>query len=126
MSVILDSSAILAMLLHEPGGDQVRGALGGAVISTVNLSEVYAKSVEKALDAEAVRKAFSALSIGIVPFNDVHAFIAGKLRQQTRDYGLSLGDRACLATAIVERRSVLTADRAWLSLGLDVKITAIR
>ncbi len=126
MSMVLDSSAVLAMLLHEPGGDRVRSALGGAVINAVNLSEVYAKSVEKALDADAVRKAFTALSISIVPFDDAHAFIAGKLRQQTRDYGLSLGDRACLATAMIERRPVLTADRAWLKLGLDIEITAIR
>jgi len=78
------------------------------------------------LDVEAVRKAFSALSINVVPFGDAHAFIAGKLREQTRAYGLSLGDRACLATAILERRGVLTADKAWLNLRLDIEITSIR
>ncbi len=126
MSVVLDASAVLAMVLHEPGREAVRAVLAGAVMNTVNLSEVYTKVVENRLDVDAVRAAIQASPMRIVAFDDAHAILTGKLRQQTRQYGLSLGDRACLATAIRERRPVMTADKAWLKLGLDIEITSIR
>jgi len=126
MSVVLDSSAILAMVLDEPGHIAVRRALAGSLISAVNLSEVYTKVVEKRLDVDAIQLAMSASPIQVVPFNDLHALLAGKLREQTRAYGLSLGDRACLATAILEKRAVMTTDKAWRNLNLDVEIIVIR
>jgi len=126
MSVVLDSSAILAMVLDEPGHIAVRRALAGSLISAVNLSEVYTKVVEKRLDLDAIQLAMSASPIQVVPFNDLHALLAGKLREQTRAYGLSLGDRACLATAILEKRAVMTTDKAWRNLNLDVEIIVIR
>jgi PIN domain nuclease of toxin-antitoxin system len=45
-SVALDASALLAMLLGEPGGEKVKAALDGAVLGAVNLAEIvshYAK-----------------------------------------------------------------------------------
>ena len=59
MSVVLDASALLAMLLHEPGHDKVRAVLRGAAVSAVNMSEVYAKAAEKGLDVGAARQAVS-------------------------------------------------------------------
>ena len=126
MSVVLDASALLAMVLHEPGRDVVRAALDGAVISTVNLSEVYTKVVEKGLDVDAVRAAIQTSPIHIVAFGDEHALWTGKLRKQTRAHGLSLGDRACLATAMHEKRPVMTADKAWRNLDLGIEVIVIR
>lgn len=126
MSVVLDASALLAFFLGEPGSDAVRAVLDDALINTVNLSEIYATAVEKGVDVEAVRNSVTALSIRIVPFGETHAFIAGELRKHTRRHGLSLGDRACLATAIIEKCPVITADRIWLKVGLDMEITLIR
>ncbi len=39
-SVVLDASALLALLLGEPGADKVKAALDGAIMSTVNAAEV--------------------------------------------------------------------------------------
>ncbi|ESQ77557.1 type II toxin-antitoxin system VapC family toxin [Asticcacaulis sp. AC402] len=126
MTVVLDASVMLALFLKEPGSDKVMAALPGAVISTVNLAEVYTKSREKGLDAAEVKRLVGGLPIRIVPFDDAHAFITGELRAPTRQFGLSLGDRACLATARLERLPVLTTDRAWLKLGLDIEVQVIR
>ncbi|HWU48278.1 MAG TPA: type II toxin-antitoxin system VapC family toxin [Asticcacaulis sp.] len=126
MSAVLDASALLAMLLYEPGRETVLAALKGAAVSAVNMSEVYAKIAEKGLDMEAARKAFSTLPFEVTPFDEAHAFLAGQLRVATRAYGLSFGDRACLATAMLAKRAVLTADRAWLRLDLGIDIVAIR
>lgn len=123
---VLDASAVLAMLLHESGRDKVLSVLNHASISTVNLSEVYAKSAEKGLDAAEVATAFAALPVRIVPFTSGHALTAGQLRQTTRHKGLSFADRACLALGLAEQADVMTADRQWLDLNIGVNIICIR
>jgi len=126
MSVVLDASAALALLLNEPGSEKVASAIHGAIISSVNVCEVYAKSVDLGKDVGAARDFLLSLPIGVIGFDEAYARIAGELRQQTRQYGLSLGDRACLATAILEKRPVMTADKAWRNLDLGIEVIVIR
>ena len=126
MTAVLDASVMLALFLKEPGCDKVMAALPGAVMSTVNLAEVYTKSREKGLDASEIKRLVGGLPIQVVPFDDAHAFITGELRAPTRQFGLSLGDRACLATAMIEKLPVLTTDKAWLKLDLGIDIQVIR
>ncbi|MCO6441971.1 MAG: hypothetical protein J5I81_13035 [Nitrococcus mobilis] len=54
---VLDASALLAMLLSEPGAERVRAELPGAVMTTVNLGEVvghYARNGVGETDIHAV------------------------------------------------------------------------
>ena len=52
---VLDASAVLAYLQQEMGYEKAREALEvGAVVSTVNLAEVYAKVIDKGLTLEGV------------------------------------------------------------------------
>jgi hypothetical protein len=44
----------------------------------------------------------------------------------TQEYGLSLGDRSCLAAGIVMDAKVSTADTAWAKLNLGIEIHLIR
>ena len=41
--MLLDASALLALLNHEPGSELVEEQIPGAFISTVNLAEVAGK-----------------------------------------------------------------------------------
>lgn len=68
----------------------------------------------------------SALRLDVVPFDAETALLAGRLRAVTRHLGLSLGDRACLALAIRENATALTADRNWTDLDLPCKVELIR
>jgi len=61
-----------------------------------------------------------------IPFSMEHADKAGELWQITSPFGLSLGDRACLATGLVEQTSVMTADKIWQELTLPLEIQCIR
>ena len=120
----MDSSAFLAFLWQESGHEKLISLLDDAVISAVNLAEIYSKCADRGIDTDAVKKMISALAIKIAPFDETCAFVTGDLRARTRVLGLSLGDRACLATAISETCQVITADRVWVelapSLGLDI------
>jgi PIN domain nuclease of toxin-antitoxin system len=119
----LDSSAVLAVLLGEPGANKVQAVLPGALISTVNVAEVMTKLCERGMpDAEA-REAVEALGLETIDFGVDQAFLTGGLRVATRAAGLSLGDRACLALARLHGGVAITADRAWSGVpGFEVVV----
>ena len=126
MSVVLDASALLAYLQDEPGGERVRAVLPQAVMSAVNWTEVIGKAREEGVDTQGLREDLATLGLAFEPFSVVQAEIAGKLKERTRRFGLSLGDRACLALGSDWGEPVYTADRAWLRLEVDVDVEAIR
>lgn len=95
--VVLDASALLALLNAEPGSRAVEENLSGAAVSAVNLSEVIAKLSERGMPEAAIRTALEGLGLDVRPFDTAMAYSAGTLRAATRGLGLSLGDRACLA-----------------------------
>jgi PIN domain nuclease of toxin-antitoxin system len=124
--VVLDASAILALLNAEPGSRVVEESLPEAAVSAVNLSEVIAKLSERGMPEAAIRVALEGLGLEVHPFDDVAAHSAGMLRSATRGLGLSMGDRACLALGLSLSAPVLTADGTWKKLKVGVKVRLIR
>jgi PIN domain nuclease of toxin-antitoxin system len=124
---VLDASAILAFLQRERGYDRVRSALAStALISTLNLAEVYAKVAERAtLTPDEVGGRLRALGLDNVPFDEVDGCATAALHLRTRGLGLSLADRACLVLGQRLGLPVLTTDRAWRRLA-RVKVELIR
>ena len=123
-SVVLDASAILALLQREPGAEVVAEHLSGAAISAVNLAEASSRLVDRGMPEAKVREGISALDIEVVSFDREAAYVSVALRPLTRAQGLSLGDRACLALALIRGQPALTADRVWAEcdVGVDVKL----
>ena len=113
---VLDSSAVLAVLLEEAGTDRVESVLPGALLSAVNLAEVISKLCERGMPADEVLLAVAALGVDIVPYDGEQARLTGELRPRTRAAGLSLGDRACLALSRLRLLPAMTADAAWLTV----------
>jgi ribonuclease VapC len=125
-SCVLDASALLAMLQDEPGGDIVQELLETAAISSVSWSEVIQKALDRRMEIEGLRHDLEALGLEILPFTAVLAETTAQLRSATRQAGLSLGDRCCLALAAVLGLPAITADRIWPDLGLPIKIRVVR
>ena len=132
MAPVLDASALLAHLRDEPGADVVAEAIAsGAVISTVNLAEVFSRVADRGGDpaklaAELTRSGLLDGAITVEPFTAADAIDAGRLRPLTRDAGLSLGDRACLALARRLDAPALTADTDWQGVAHGVELHPIR
>ena len=127
-SALLDASALLALVFDEKGSTRVRDAVRkGAAISAVNGAEVASRLGGEGWTREEVEGFFGESGIEIVPFDRTAALLSGSYRQATRHLGLSLGDRACLATARQLGLAAITADRAWTELELDgIRVICIR
>lgn len=126
MSVVLDASALLAFLHEEPGSDPVAHALEGAFVSAVNWSEVLQKSLHRKVEIEGMQQEFIEVGVSFEPFTPQQAETAARLWSRTRLHGLALADRACLTLAMDKALPVLTADRAWSELALDIEIRVVR
>jgi PIN domain nuclease of toxin-antitoxin system len=124
--VVLDASALLALLNREPGHEEVARIISRAAVSAVNLSEVVAKLAESGMPGEEIREALEGLALETHDFGRELAFQAGLLRPLTRSRGLSLGDRACLALGRQLDLPVLTTNRAWEGLDLGIEVRLVR
>ena len=124
--VVLDTSAILAVVNEEPGAEVVLPMLDRAIINAVTLAEVITKMADWGIDESTIRDRLDDLGIRIVPFDEDQAYRTGMLRSAIRRFGLSLGDRACLALGLIRELPVVTADRNWVRVSLDLDLQLIR
>ncbi|WP_182278230.1 type II toxin-antitoxin system VapC family toxin [Granulicella sp. 5B5] len=124
--VVLDTSAIVALLDEEPGADLVRSVIFNAAISAVTLAEAYSILSKRGQDGIAALSEIRFAIEHVIPFTEDQAETAGALRGPTKHAGLSLGDRACIALAIALGVELYTADRIWATLNLPCTIKLIR
>ena len=122
--IILDASAIIAVLKREPGAERVAAVAEGARVSAVNIAEVVTWLTVEGVQAEPASTVLNLFRLTVEPFDHARAVDAGVLVAKIRHRDLSLGDRACLALALELGMPVLTGDRAWrdLDIGVDIRI----
>ena len=124
--IVIDASALLALVLKEPGHEKVAEHLNGSLISSVNFSEVLARLARSGILPREAGPRIAELGVTIIAFDSEHATIAAEIREHARAAGLGLADCCCLALALQQQLSVLTAERIWKSLGLALEIKLIR
>jgi len=126
IKAVLDASAVLSFLNEESGCREVEQLLPDAAVNAVNMAEVAGKLTERGGSYDEIRKIIESLGVEVVSCDLPLALRIGHLRSGTRILRLSLGDRACLATAIHHDVPAVTADRDWKTLKLGIKIQVIR
>jgi PIN domain nuclease of toxin-antitoxin system len=92
----------------------------------VNLAEAHGKLVSRSVPEKDAWEGARSLAAEAVDFDREQARWSERWRPKTQALGLSLGDRACLALGMVLKAPVYTADQAWKSLKLGVKIHVVR
>lgn len=123
---VLDASAVLALLNQEPGMDRVEAVLAESCLGTVNYCEVLGKLIDAGMPEQDARESVELLNVEVASFDADLARLAAGLRRTTKNFGLSLGDRSCLALALSRRNTTVTAERGWAKLKIGVKIELIR
>ena len=124
MTTVLDASAILALLLREPGADVVQTSLAGDTrCGAANWSQVAQKVflLNRAYWAPVRATLLHGYGMRIESVLVEDAEWAA--RRWRRGEGLSLADRLCLALGERLDAEILTADRAW---GVEGRVRQIR
>ena len=123
--IVIDSSALIALVQGEPGAERVISAIADGVVSAVILAECLSKLAERGHDPEAVKVRLLVAGLRVEAFgvDDISAVIA---LYPLSKRGVSLADRFCLSLALDRNLPVLTGDRPWADLGLPLKIELIR
>lgn len=123
---VLDASAFMAMIQRERGAETVTACLPWAIISAVNLAEAVTKLISTGMDEQIAWWHIAEIGCETAPFDEEQARMAGGLVKVTKPFGLSLGDRACLALAMQRKATVYTTDSVWKNLSLGIQIEVIR
>ena len=128
MSVILDASALIAMIKGEKGSAKVAAGIAGARVSSVNYAEVVTHFIHAGMPEREVDAMLDPLPLTVVSADKALAQIAGRLRAVTAEAALSLGDRFCLALARRDGLPAWTSDQNWKKVAdaVEVKIVTIR
>ena len=127
--ILLDSSALLALCLDEPGAEVVASAISGSpmvAMTAANIAECTSRLLRKGWEPRAVERFLASLEITVVREEMALGLLAGELHARTRGTGLSTGDAVCLAAAVREEWPVFTSDRAWATLDLGIPVILIR
>jgi PIN domain nuclease of toxin-antitoxin system len=85
--VVLDASALLALLLGEPGGDVVRARRAGAVLSAVNYAEVLARTAALCGSLEDAKRRVDRQELGVIALDQTQAAVAASLVPASKKLG---------------------------------------
>ena len=124
--VLFDTSAIITLLKKEQGYELLEDLIASSVISSVNLSELVTILARNNVVESEIDAIITDIVPEIIPFSEHLAIEAGKLAAHTKNFGLSLGDRACIATGIYYNMTIYTTDKIWLELKSLADIVLIR
>src|SRR5437764_13727007 len=108
--VVLDASALLAILNQEPGAEELTPELlSTAAISTVNLAGVHGKLVGRGVRPDDAWQAALSPVREAVPFSSEHARLVVDRVAQTRAARLPLGARSRSALGLALKPSACAA-----------------
>jgi ribonuclease VapC len=112
---LLDASALLALLLNEPGAEQVQLVFDRCAMHALNLAEVVRKMAGKGMPGDEIRETLKGLQLDTLPIEERErqAYVIGLVAAANRKIGLSLGDAVCLTAAAWEGMKAVTAERSW-------------
>jgi ribonuclease VapC len=124
--VVLDASALLALVQGEPGGDKVKPMIPSAVMSAVNFCETVQRLRRGGMPLETVTMILASLVPEPVVFDKATAYVAASLHEKTRGKGISFADCACLGLALLRGVPAVTAEKRWDKCDVGIQIIRIR
>jgi PIN domain nuclease of toxin-antitoxin system len=130
--IVLDASAVLAMILNELGGERVYklldalelGSDAEVFISSVNWCEILTRMQRENLLLYGDDLSALLAGVELVPFGRTDAEVTAAYAHVSR--ALSLGDRACLALAKSKQATAWTTERLWSQCQVDVPVELMR
>jgi PIN domain nuclease of toxin-antitoxin system len=123
---VLDASALIALFHRESGWEAVQAVLGHSAVCAINLTEAITKLTRKGGEPRQVERYLRGLPMPILPWDEGLAWESRDMAPLAWTRGMSLADRACLATARHLDAIAMTSDAEWANLDLDVRVVLFR
>jgi ribonuclease VapC len=120
--VVLDASALIALLQSEKGAKVVADEVQGAAISAVNLGEAAQRQYRDGKTRAQFEAMATAFALNVIPVDGALALDAAEMRETARQRGLSQADCICLALAKRMGVAAMTADQKWLEIADAVRV----
>lgn len=118
---VIDASAILAYAFAEKGAARVeRWIDDGASVSALTVQETVSKLCQTGMALGEADELIRSLGLAVHALDLDLAVRAGGMFSLTKPFGLSHGDRACLALGQKLAVPVVTADKAWSKVARDL------
>ena len=125
--IVFDSSALIALFSKEAGYEYIKQHLSNAIISSINIAEVYKYCIDvQNLTNDDCKHLIKLTGIKIIDFCHEQALLSAQIVKITKPYGLSLGDRGCIALAMFKKCDVLTCDKIWQKIDLNINFILAR
>ncbi len=128
MHCVIDTSVVLTLFKKETGWQTAEQLIPQSMTSEVNVIELATFLARKGMSDDTTKSVVERFPFTITPLNDAVIFLAAGLIRYTKPFGLSLGDRACLALASIKNLPVYTTDKIWLEVAdkMDIDVQLIR
>lgn len=126
---VVDASAILGYAFKEKGAAKVgRWIDKGAAVSALTIQETISKLRQAGMPRHDAEELCTSLGLDVRVLDLDLAMAAGNMFPLTKRFGLSHGDRACLALGLTLAVPVITADQRWSEVAddLGVKVEQFR
>ena len=131
-TIVLDTSALLALLFDEPGAEKIEDLFNQAAeadkplfIAAVNWAEVLYKMQHKkgALGLEGARQLERTMPLAVEPVDRESAEAAAELKAAR---GLALADAFAAALAKQKKAELVTGDMEFKSVEKEIKINWLK
>lgn len=128
MAYVFDTSVLIAVIKEEFGFEEALEYLQNQVwMSSINLAEFFAWAMLHSDSKEKELLEFiKDLKIQVVDFDLKTALDSAKIITKTKQYGLSLGDRACLMLGKNLNLPVITCDKVWDKVKMGCEVVVLR
>jgi ribonuclease VapC len=123
---VADASAVLAFARGEPGEKRVGNVRNNCVVSSLNLMEAFSKLVRYDVPADQVRHFLRESFPRVISLDRELAEQSAVMHARLHKLGISYADCACLSLGVQRKATVLTADRNFKKIDLNVKLELIR
>jgi len=117
--VILDASALLALIQEEKGAEIIKPLLKFSVMSAINIAETLSVLQRTNISPQEGLALVSDIINTAIPFDMEQAQVVAELQPLVQAKGLSLADRACISLGIKLQLPIYTADKIWNELQLE-------
>ena len=123
---ILDASALLVLIYNEKADCDIGNYLSNSVMHIVNISEVLTVLYRDGMPVEIAEDMIKSMLPEIIYSSFKEASEAAQIKCANKKYGISSGDSFCLAAAKMHNYTIVTADKIWKDLDLNLEIILVR